>query len=507
MSWLFHTESRSGSRRGRNSFSSRTSLASGITSSSVESSSSNATMTPEILSRRRTRTTSKGSLNSSKPHSNPPLSSSPKTSAEETKHPATRQASKVSAGSPPVDVFNYLDAWESRTSSRLSLAESAIDNTVKTTSRVPTMTLGGEIQSGVGEGHGLTVDPREAFSKSSHSDSGIWIRDTSSEQSPHATRSGSISSEVFESDGSPREGIGKILVKRQDISMEEAESFYRRGSPQPRNVKQSNLPSELPHSPIAIPTTDELSPKISMTNLPSDTPRSPTPLYQTFERSTHRVLDSLQDDIIQLEGILDRIDKRCLRSSNIPLNSRASSCPIPLNPHPPTPPQHLLPSFDYQQRREVLEHIRQKLEHYNQLLYSSQTVQKSFPPASAAQIEEHLTYLRRKGTPLTIAENHHLSNQAKTDFIVFHQTNSDTTSTLLRTTLALSLIAIATPLLSFHLINIYAARFALLAILTFWIAIAWRVLDLNSTLGVSDHESRAYLFGYFGVMTCAALLC
>lgn len=400
-------------------------------------------------------------------------------SSPKTKERVSRPASQDFAN-PSVDVFRYLDAWDSRAGSRLSIAEdnaqSKVDSLAAEHNNEKLATssdveVSAESQTGflaatpTVKEHLQDVDPdidlkdiTENTPGSFHSDSAIFVQDSSAEESPLATRAGSMDFESIELDSNDL-GIGSS--SRASISIQDAESFYRNEAlrlPRQRQARPPITPpsNALPHSRPDILRSEE-SAMDPLAELPSPPPPS---LYRTFHKLNHRVLASLQDDIVQLEALLDQLEA----------NGR----------HFPPLEQH---------RYEILEQIQRKLEQYNKLLFSSQQVQRSFNPATVDQIDAYRNELRSKKVPHTPVEHYHMSSQAD-DLIVFPNEfkHTNNIASMIRLTCTLSVLAVILPLFAISIIHSYLARLSLLSIVTTLLAIVWRTFDLNDILGIGVRE-------------------
>ena len=407
-------------------------------------------------------------------------------SSPKTKDRVPRPASQEFTN-PSVDVFHYLDTWDSRAGSRLSIAEDNAENPAASlnvepnaeseTDAIPAPRTVAEDVQNVNPDVDLE-DITQNTPGSFHSDSAIFVEDSSAEESPLYTRAGSID---FESIGVDGDHLGGSLSP-VSISLREAESFYRNEALRLPRQHQPRPPIEKSVKTRPYPRPDfsqsERPPIDPSSEGPSPKTPPPPPLYRTFHKLNYRVLSSLQEDIVQLEALLAELEA----------NGR----------HFPPLEQH---------RHEIMEQIQRKLEQYNKLLCSSQQVQRSFTPATVDQIEAYRDGLRSKTAPHSPLEHYHMSNQAD-DLVIFPDRfpSTDNIASIVRLTWTLSILAVILPLFAISMIHSYLARFSLLSIITTLLSIAWQTFDLNSNLGVGERESKGYLLGYVGLMTGAALL-
>lgn len=483
-----------GHKHSRSSFSSRISLASGSTSTSLGSNASNSTITPDSTARRRTRTSSTHSLKSSAKNR-----TSSRSSSQIRDQPPARRLSKDSTdptptsegpGDPSTDVFQFLnDDWDSRAPSRVSLVESIEHDpdeeetdpnpSASTVHGDPERNNNNEASERKGDG------VQDDAPRSIHSDSGIFLRDDTPDRSPSATGPGSVISEVIAEDlsllDSPRRTSSSAEPGLDSIvSMEDAESFYRTGSWLPGLQQPTSPDNSAQLYDLSRRSTNDLSPTDSMvpTSPSASNPTArPKTLYRKFERLNHRVLDSLQEEIMQLEAALDRLDsKNSMESVHSP-DRRSFSWPTPSGSQAELPVAQI-------QRHELLNQIRIRLDQYNRALYSFQQMRQSFAP------------------PGPLADEPSLLSRG-----LAHATgyNDPRQASAIQTACFLSLMATTLPFLVFRMLPSFFARLAMLLVLVG--SVTFTVSSSQAAQKyINDHRPMVYLLAYSVLIMIAAVL-
>lgn len=271
--------------------SSKLSLVSGVTQSSSGSSGSGSTVTQESISRSRTKA-SKGIVSSKGKKQKPTA-----------KGTAAKQSDSPRKGKGAIDVFAFLDKDQSRAS------------LVQKQSNKPPVDIRDASKYPLHDDSDGESDPR-----SFHSDSGISIDDTSSEQScskinkVFGTRLGTVEEEpvsgYFRPSYAEHRHHPKLQPIPQDIDEEHPECYYRtddvRNEPDIASASGSEETSGLAEEPTSS-GYDLLASRLCSSQEPSED--SLPPLYRRFERLNHRILLQLQDEIAEMEEDLQFMDQ------------------------------------------------------------------------------------------------------------------------------------------------------------------------------------------------------
>lgn len=323
-----------------------------MTSTSANSSGSNTTVTPEPTNRRRARSSlSKSNSTTSKRRS-------ASHSSIDVKGPTVKPRPRRANDKQVPDVFQYMETWDSRAGSRLTLADvppapdpplphrstSTIVEDERDINGLDTPGSSGDTDSMEERAYTPEHLPERKdesvnyeATHSFHSDSGISIREGSIDHSPMATGSGSIVSEVIDEEGPWPMEVGEAIPggyyrpfnEASSISIEDAESFYRDGtssspvfSPSPRYMSHPSVRDSPIPSSRRIKSSRRLraqtSSEISLDN-PIDG-RHIAPVsrglkedqqdisYRKFTNLNHHILSTLQDELNYLESLLRQSD-------------------------------------------------------------------------------------------------------------------------------------------------------------------------------------------------------
>ena len=482
------TDRRHGRQRSsRNSFSSKASIASAITSSSGASSGSNSTITNDSFGRRRAQTsTSRSRLTSRQQRTRS------QSSTERQDNPAPQAPKRLmQAERPLVNVFQFLEPWDSRAASRLSLndttdeestsdehqytpqeAEADHDQVLEeeTDSEEHSQVLEEDTESDEDDttchDDSMEGDTLHSF----HSDSGISMKDDTPERSPTTKGPASMiadmvqrnslpTTEDFEPEPSPSP------VFSTSISIEDAESFYRSMTRPSSQLQHDDSPRQ---SGECLPKSfrDTRRERTSTSTKPRSSSR-----YRTFDKLNRRTLKSLQSELSMLESSLEKLDSEPSSSSS------------------PTNYDNRDATRNHIRRQALLDQIQSKLEKYNRLLASFHQVRRSFPPTSHSKRGDDRVSLLLQ-TPGSHIHGHDLA--------------SSSSASALQTTCIFSTLAIVFPLLAFSVIPSFFGR---LTLLLGFVTVGALGLGHESVIDlIGEREAKVCFFGYMGAMVGAALL-
>ncbi|KKY15504.1 hypothetical protein UCRPC4_g06307 [Phaeomoniella chlamydospora] len=387
----FKSDRRHGRQKAsRSSFSSKLSGVSTITSTTTTSNGSNI-IANETQARRRARTISaKGSLANK-------LKTSSLSYTEAADNPANNTPAEQEHS---VDVFQFLDTWESRAGSRAASQHSLVTESSQRSSTIPETQPSHFIPYEIPPEQSETFAEREnpahddddgvsemkeelnkdSFLQSFHSDSGISIGRHSVDHSAFVKGQDTAISELAE-EKSPHFGVmDSVRIpgtvddsfggQSSPLSVEDAESFYREASSSPsayQYLRNSNLAKSTKRAQEAGVSSVIHAGDTSV----GDKKRPGNTTYRRFERLNRKVLDSLQDELNYLEKLCDTIDIDDQRRTSIGTRP-CVTCPPPYC-HPTCPN-----TFQQISRHDLLVQTRIKLEEYNRALYYYGKVRDSF---------------------------------------------------------------------------------------------------------------------------------